>query len=336
MPRLGTRYIPIFFKPPQVTPEEIAKIASLYNSGIDMPDIIRRMQMARDERDGKCLSYVDIYTILFQELRAKRVVQRTEPLGEMPIKDFAEYIKRLREGGTAEECVAAISAEGRKQTTKSFLTRLFRTITDRHREYREKQAETLSGTEILQRESSLSHQLIAKFHRLSVKQPDSADGQKGKPRQAIILYLDELDKGFINTIYALGTDYSKDMAILLNNGMIPDVQAVAVAKPVDREALDAMHDEAAALLDRGVKQMPPEPPPPKPYEGPEDDEELSTLTAAELEEEAEAELVPFKETKPTPINFPSAHSEESRSPSTTSGFDLDNLGDEDEVAPEHQ
>lgn len=341
MPRIGTRHIPIFFKPPQVLQTEIDKIITHYNAGLPLADIIRRVQLTRDERDGKCLSYVDVYTILYQALRAKQVIQRDGPIGEMPIVDFVDYIKRMREGGTAAECEACVSVEGRRRTSRIFFTRLFRTITDRHREYREQEKLKLSGAEILQRESDLSRQLLSKFKRLSIKQPVDPITKLASPaRPAIILYLDELDKATINDIYALGTDYSRDMAIMLNDGMVPDlVSAPAGSSPTPLPPKPL--STKAPFPEFDPHELPPprqyaQPAQPQPFEGPEDDEELDTLTQADLEADAEsaeieAQLGKYVEPQTSPLTFPSAHKEESDLPSGTSGLDLHNLGDDDEA-----
>lgn len=336
MPRVAQRQIPIFYKPPYVGVMEIDKIILYYNNGIPIGDIIRRCQLTKHERDGKCLSYPDIYTILFHAMKDGRVKQRELPDHEMPIKDFPVYFQFFREGCTQDECWNMLSDDCQKFTSKNFHIRLFRAMGDRFREYQRRQVDLLDKTTNEQRERQFVSTLMNKFKRLSV-------GVPGKARPAIVLFLDELPLEFLNQLHQLDTDFSRGLLLALNPTMLSELEAHQVRSKLEHPAKshfskakqqqladDAVRElqvtlgsaipKAKAAEDDPAKAVKPEP-----FMDPEDKAELDLLTPEQLEEAENSET---QQRNPS-IPLPSAHQPASQSP----GFDIHNLVDNDPMDP---
>lgn len=329
MPRVSSRNIPVYFKPPQVSVSEVDKIILYYNNGIPLADIVRRVQFAKSEREGKCLSYPDIYTILFHAKKDGRITQRQAPLGELPISDFPLYFQAFRDGKTFQECLDAITEAGRKATTVVFHTKLFRAMGDRHRDHSRKFTDALDKASAEERGRRFLLDLVKYFKRTLV-------GPANNRRPAVIIYTDDLPRDFVVNLHSLNTDLSRELLLILAPGILSDLEQEQVKiktqepKVLSNKTRQQLADEAVAMLGLAVENDPsltagqkPKPVPVKTAEEVEDDQELAVLTPEQLEAE-EAEL-------PGNIPLPSAHNADSQGP--TNLYSLENLADDDELEP---
>jgi hypothetical protein len=160
MGRLEERKIPLYYKPPFVTPGELEKIIRFYDNGIQFADMLRKLQSARPERRARCLSYCDVYTILYNAATTGKVSQRRTPDTEMPIADFALFYKQFCKGGTLEECLAEMSESGRKTTSLAFASRLFRSMSERWRDEKREHLDTLDPKPVVKELNDLPLSLL--------------------------------------------------------------------------------------------------------------------------------------------------------------------------------
>jgi hypothetical protein len=163
--------------------------------------MLRKLQSARPERRARCLSYCDVYTILYNAATTGKVSQRRTPDTEMPIADFALFYKQFCKGGTLEECLAEMSESGRKTTSLAFASRLFRSMSERWRDEKREHLDTLDPKPVV-KEQRMITAFLDKAVRADVG---------GKP--ALIVILNDLPLSLLRDISSLGTDISKRLAI---------------------------------------------------------------------------------------------------------------------------
>ena len=265
--RLLERKLTIHFEPPSVLPVELLSVEKMWERGVPMAAMIKRLMPARTFRGVEPLSYVDIYSIAFNLRKDERIRDRKNPYRELTIDDFSKFFNVWKCGGTLEECLIAVDTK--EKGSRNFCEAVFRSMSNRYRKERD-----IKNSDGVRVDLSTGNSPVPVMRGVGVT-PDQARWHRQildlgrretiQGRQALVIYLDEIPLDWLPELYK-----QPGMALQLNPTIQSGEQFAAELEkrmsgedalprrtnyipyidehmdPIDAEALDALDPDLAA------------------------------------------------------------------------------------------